>query len=80
MLNFNEARGALKFGGDEDFTTKMASILVWASEGWIYRQAVTNAGDHERRQYLEMVWFLLKPYFTVLGKEEFDNRVVLFSS
>lgn len=80
MLHFNEARGALKSGEEEDFSSKMASILVWASEGWIYRQTVTYSEEFERKQYLEMVWFLLKPYFTEVGKEEFENRVILFNT
>lgn len=77
MLVFNEARGALDSKGGMDFIDKMASLLVWASESWISRQAVTGEEEFDRVSYLEMVWFLLKPYFTPIGEEEFENRVVI---
>ncbi|PSL03852.1 TetR/AcrR family transcriptional regulator [Cecembia rubra] len=77
MLVFNEARGALDSKGIQDFTQKMSSLLVWASESWISRQAVTGAEELDKCSYLEMVWFLLKPYFTETGEEEFENRVVI---
>ncbi len=77
MLVFNEARRALDSKGDQNFTDKMASLLVWASESWISRQAVIGAEEFDRISYLEMVWFLLKPYFTPIGVEEFENRVII---
>jgi AcrR family transcriptional regulator len=77
MLVFNEARRALDSKGSQDFIDKMASLLVWASESWISRQAVTGEEEFNRGSYLEMVWFLLKPYFTTIGVEEFENRVVI---
>ncbi|WP_194775414.1 TetR/AcrR family transcriptional regulator [Pararhodonellum marinum] len=78
MLVFNEARGALDSLGDPSFGPKMSSLLVWASESWINRQAVIGIEEYNRGSYLEMVWFLLQPYFTPIGREEFDNRVVIF--
>jgi len=77
MLVFNEARGALDSRGFKDFAQKMSSLLVWASESWISRQAVTGSEELDKCIYLEMVWFLLKPYFTETGEEEFENRVVI---
>lgn len=77
MLVFNEARGALDSKGNQDFVQKMSSLLVWASESWISRQAVTGAEELDKSSYLEMVWFLLKPYFTDTGIEEFENRVII---
>lgn len=77
MLVFNEARRALDSNGNKYFTDKMASLLVWASESWISRQAVIGAEEFDRSSYLEMVWFLLKPYFTPIGEEEFENRVII---
>lgn len=77
MLVFNEARRALDSNGNKFFTDKMASLLVWASESWISRQAVIGAEEFDRSSYLEMVWFLLKPYFTPIGEEEFENRVII---
>lgn len=77
MLIFNEARRALDSMGSQDFTDKMASLLVWASESWISRQAVIGAEQFDKSSYLEMIWFLLRPYFTPLGAEEFENRIFI---
>lgn len=78
MLVFNEARGALNSSGEGDFVSKMSSLLVWASESWISRQTIVGETEVNKEGYLEMFWFLLKPYFSPLGKEEFDNRVLIF--
>lgn len=77
MLVFNHARGALKSLKDEGSVKKMASLLVWASESWISRQSIIRREEFDRVSYLEMIWFLLKPYFSDLGIEEFENRVVI---
>jgi AcrR family transcriptional regulator len=77
MLLFNEARGAINSQDDSLFNEKMASVLVWASESWINRQATLGLDLTAKGNYLEVVWFLLRPYFTTLGKEEFENRVII---
>lgn len=77
MLIFNQARGALK-SLDDTAIAKMSSLLVWASESWIGRQAIVKKEEFDKENYLEMIWFLVKPYFTELGIEEFANRVVIF--
>jgi len=77
MLVFNQARGALRDLEDETHLIKMSSLLVWASESWISRQALTRGQEFDRANYLEMIWFLLRPYFTELGMEEFENRVLI---
>lgn len=77
MLVFNQARGALNSLKEEASVKKMASLLVWASESWISRQTITRGEEFDRVSYLEMIWFLLKPYFSDLGIEEFENRVVI---
>lgn len=78
MLVFNEARGALNSNGVENFGAKMSSLLVWASESWIGRQTILGKKEIDKKGYEEMFWFFLKPYFTPLGKEEFDDRVRIF--
>jgi len=75
MLNFNMARGALIAEPQPDIFNKLA-VQIWMTiDYWHNQQLVRGEKEQSEKAYLEGIWSLLIPYFTKMGKQEYEQML-----
>ena len=75
MLDFNMSRGALITEPQVDIYNKLA-IQIWMTiDYWHNQQLVRGETEQLEKNYLEDIWTLLIPYFTKMGKQEYEQML-----
>lgn len=75
MLDFNAARGALVAEPLPGHFEKLALQLWMSMDFWLHQQAVRNEETTDENTYKEFIWALLIPYFTPLGRQEYQQML-----
>jgi AcrR family transcriptional regulator len=72
MIHFNVARGSFVEASFDNQYQALARLWQSVSDGWIYRVALTNR-EGTLEAYKTSIWNLLWPYFTDLGRMEYQQ-------
>lgn len=72
MLQFNMARGALK--QIELASLQQLAWLFWMNaDRWMYAQTLEGLPANEETEFLNLLWSILKPYFSNMGEREYEQ-------
>ena len=75
MLDFNVSRGAMVPEPLENIYKKL-SVQIWMTvDMWPVQQVVRGELAGEEQVYREAVWALLFPYFTKVGRQEYEQML-----
>ena len=75
MLEFNVSRGAIITEPAENIYEKL-SVQIWMTvDMWPVQQAVRGKPAEGEQVYREAVWALLFPYFTKVGRLEYEQML-----
>ena len=75
MLDFNMARGALITEPVVGIFDKLALQIWMTADLWRNQQLVRGAIEQFEKTYQEAIWALLIPYFTKMGKQEYEQML-----
>lgn len=75
IIDFNAARGALVAEPMDDVFDQLASQIWMTMDFWLAQQSVKTDGSTEEKDYQRAVWNLLIPYFTDMGKREYEQML-----
>lgn len=75
ILDFNVSRGALMPEPREGIFEKLALQIWMTMDFWLNQQAVRENTKPDKQAYREAVWILLMPYFTDMGKLEYEQML-----
>ena len=75
MLSFNVSRGALVAAPFANSYEKLASQIWMTMDFWLTQQAVKTENIPEAQNYKSDIWNLLIPYFTEMGKREYEQML-----
>lgn len=75
ILDFNAARGALVAEPMEDVFDHLASQIWMTMDFWLAQQSVKSDDTTKEKEYQRAVWNLLIPYFTDMGKREYEQML-----
>lgn len=75
MLDFNAARGALIKEPTASHFNKLAQQMWMTMDFWRTQQWVKNTSAPSEENYKAAVWNLLIPYFTEMGKREYEQML-----
>lgn len=75
ILDFNAARGALVAEPMEGVFDQLASQIWMTMDFWLAQQSVKSDDNAEEKDYQRAVWNLLIPYFTDMGKREYEQML-----
>ncbi|MEZ4956748.1 MAG: TetR/AcrR family transcriptional regulator [Saprospiraceae bacterium] len=75
ILDFNAARGALIAEPMEDVFDHLASQIWMTMDFWLAQQSVKSDDTTKEKDYQRAVWNLLIPYFTDMGKREYEQML-----
>ena len=75
ILDFNVSRGALA-GEPMEGVFKQLAIQTWMTmDFWLTQQSVRTNEKPDGQQYRKAVWNMLVPFFTVMGKREYEQML-----
>ncbi len=75
ILDFNVARGALRPATSED-GFEMLAVQIWMTmDLWMTQQAIRSSQGTNVQNYTKGIWNLLIPYFTEMGKREYEQML-----
>jgi AcrR family transcriptional regulator len=70
MFNFNVARGVF----NKECMNKDLAISFWmVGQLWMYEQFILGNESYQITEYKKRIWSIIEPYFTSMGKEEFQR-------
>ncbi|PHN03814.1 TetR/AcrR family transcriptional regulator [Flavilitoribacter nigricans] len=75
MLDFNAARGALVSEPVSGAFDQLSEQLWMTMDFWRYQRAVRAEDYNNEPAYRQAVWALLLPYFTAMGKLEYQQML-----
>ena len=75
MLEFNVSRGALVTEPMEGVYNKLAEQLWRAMDFWLTQQSVRGETTNDAQVYRMDNWNLLIPFFTDMGKREYEQML-----
>ncbi|MEM1124767.1 MAG: TetR/AcrR family transcriptional regulator [Bacteroidota bacterium] len=75
ILDFNVARGALITEPRVGLFNQLALQIWMTVDYWHNQQSVRGDKEQSEKKYLEAVWALLIPYFTNMGKQEYEQML-----
>ncbi|MEM1318869.1 MAG: TetR/AcrR family transcriptional regulator [Bacteroidota bacterium] len=75
ILDFNSARGALVPEPIEGAFERLALQIWMTMDYWLNQQSVREEKAAEEEAYRQAVWSLLLPYFTQMGRQEYEQML-----
>lgn len=75
ILDFNTSRGALVKEPMAGVFEKTAMQIWMTMDFWLTQQAIRTDKTPDEQEYRKTVWNLLIPYFTVMGKREYEQML-----
>lgn len=75
ILDFNTARGALITEPRENVFQRLAQQIWMTMDFWLGQQAVRTQEVVKEEDYRNAVWNLLIPYFTKMGRQEYEQML-----
>lgn len=75
FVEFNVARGALQEPKDPDSFQRLAERLILILDTWLSYEVMQGAllKDIKSEEFKEAMWAILIPYFTTMGRAEYDQ-------
>ncbi|MEM6320679.1 MAG: TetR/AcrR family transcriptional regulator [Bacteroidota bacterium] len=75
MLHFNVARGALISEPLAGIFSQLAQQIWMTVDYWHNQQLVRGDNTPSEEKYLASIWALLIPYFTKMGRQEYEQML-----
>lgn len=75
ILDFNASRGALRPEAIEDSFENLAVQIWMTMDLWMTQQAIRSSLATSAPNYTKAIWNLLIPYFTEMGKREYEQML-----
>lgn len=73
ILLFNESRGALNIGQSDSDRAHLARSIWMMTDLWMEKSIITQGEVQESTQFKDELWQLIAPYFTQIGRQEYDQ-------
>ena len=71
MLMFNISRGAINGLPGESDVQQLARLLWMCENLWHHQSLITGSGADSSSGLKQNPWYVIKPYFTEIGKQEY---------
>ena len=75
ILDFNAARGALIAEAQNGILAQLALQFWMTTDFWLTQQVVRGEKEQSEKAYQDALWALLIPYFTKMGKREYEQML-----
>jgi len=75
MLDFNVARGALRSEPREGVYETLAAQIWMTMDLWLTQHRIRSAEPPIPEAYRRAVWNLFLPYFTAMGRQEYEQML-----
>lgn len=72
-IRFNQSRGAFQAEQWEGQFHQLAQHFWLITDHWMYRQCIQNGDTDDYSGFRNMLWALVRPYFTDMGRREFEQ-------